>query len=443
MKAKQLLLGIACAGLVATAVYAGKAQAQDIYVPLFTYRTGPYANSGIPIANGMHDYLSMLNERDGGINGVKLNIEECETGYDTKKGVECWESIKSKNPTVVNPFSTGITLQLIPKAGVDKIPILSMAYGLSAAAVGNDFPWVFNPPATYWDGMSMMIRYIGGKQGGIDKLKGKTIGFIFLDAGYGREPIPLLEQLAKDYGFKVKLYAVAGKEMQDQSSQWLAVRRDRPDWMIMWGWGAMNPTAVKRASENGYPMDRFIGVWWSGSDDDARGGGKAAKGYLALNFSGLGDKYPAIQDIKKHVVDKGKSQVDKEKFADNLYNRGVYNTALVAEAIRNAQKLSGKKVVTGEDVRRGLETLHITAARWKELGFENFAAPLTGISCADHSGHQPAYMQQWDGEKWVKVSDWIEPMKEKVRPMLEEAAKEYVDKNTGWPKRTEACDKAS
>src|SRR5690348_11498008 len=133
MKARYLLVSMTCAGLLGAAVLADQAQAQDntIYVPLLTYRTGPYAGSGIPIANGMHDYLAMLNERDGGIGGVKLNIEECETGYDTKKGVECWESTKGKNPTVVNPFSTGITLQLIPKAAVDKIPILSMAYGLS------------------------------------------------------------------------------------------------------------------------------------------------------------------------------------------------------------------------------------------------------------------------------------------------------------------------
>ena len=182
MKARHLLVGMACASLLGAAVLAGKAQAQDtIYVPLLTYRTGPYAGSGIPIANGMHDYLSMLNERDGGIGGVKLNIEECETGYDTKKGVECWELIKGKKPAVVNPYSTGITLQIIPKASVDKIPILSMAYGLSASAVGNNFPWIFNPPATYWDGLSMIMRYIGGKEGGLDKLKGKTIGFIFLE----------------------------------------------------------------------------------------------------------------------------------------------------------------------------------------------------------------------------------------------------------------------
>jgi branched-chain amino acid transport system substrate-binding protein len=443
MKARQLLAAFACAGLLGAAVFAGKAQAQDtIYVPLFTYRTGAYANSGIPIANGMHDYLTMLNERDGGIGGVKLNVEECETGYDVKKGVECWESIKDKHATVVNPFSTGITLQLIPKAAVDKIPVLSMAYGLSASAVGNDFPWIFNPPATYWDGMSTVIRYIGGKEGGLDKLKGKKVGFIYLDAGYGREPIPLLQQLAKDYGFEVKLYPVAGKEMQDQSGTWLSVRRDRPNWMIMWGWGAMNPTAVKRAAENGYPMDHFIGVWWSGSDDDARGGGQAAKGYIAMNFSGLGSDYPAIQDIKKFVVDKGKSQVEKDKFADTFYNRGVFNSVLIAQAIANAQRITGKKVVDGADVRRGLESLNIGPDDWKKLGFPDFGTSIH-VTCTDHNGHSPVFFQQWDGAKWVKVTDWISPMKEKVEPLLDEAAAEYVKKNTGWPKRTEACDKSS
>ncbi|MBV9752723.1 MAG: ABC transporter substrate-binding protein, partial [Hyphomicrobiales bacterium] len=165
----------------------------QIYVPLFTYRTGPFSGSGIPVADGMHDYLQMLNERDGGIGGAKLVIEECETGYDTKKGIECYDAVKGKNPVMINPWSTGITLPLIPKASVDKIPILSMAYGLSASAIGDTFPWVFNPPDTYWDGLSMLLRYIADKEGGLDKLKGKTIGYLYLDAGFGKEPIPMFD----------------------------------------------------------------------------------------------------------------------------------------------------------------------------------------------------------------------------------------------------------
>jgi branched-chain amino acid transport system substrate-binding protein len=442
MRLKGLMIGAVLAATAGVPAFVTAASAQDsIYVPLFSYRTGPFAGSGIPIANGMNDYLAMLNERDGGIGGVKLTIEECETGYDTKKGVECYESTKAKNPVVTNPYSTGITLQLIPKAAVDKIPVLSMAYGLSASAVGDSFPWVFNPPATYWDGLSMIMKYIADKEGGFDKLKGKTIGYLFFDGGYGREPIPLLEQFAKKYGFEIKLYPVPAAEMQNQSAQWLNVRRDRPAWMIMWGWGAMNPTAVREAARTNFPMDKFVGIWWSGGEDDARPAGDGGKGYLTLNFNGVGTQYPAIQDIMKHVVGPGKGQTPKDKVGENLYNRGVYNSVLIAEAIRNAQQITGKKVVTGEDVRRGLETLTISDARWKEIGLPGFAAPITNVTCTDHNGHHAAYMQQWDGTKWVKVTDWIAPMKEEVRPLLEAAAKDYVEKNAGWPKRTEPCDK--
>lgn len=443
MRIRQVVIGAVCAATLGAPALLAQAQAQDgIYVPLLTYRTGPFAGSGVHIANGMSDYLHMLNERDGGIGGVKLIIEECETGYDTKKGVECYEATKGKKPVINNPYSTGITLQLIPKAAVDKIPVLSMAYGLSASADGNTFPWVFNPPVTYWDGASVFVKHAATKEGGFDKLRGKKLGLVHLDAPYGKEPIPLLEALAKEYGFELKLYPVPASEMQNQSSLWLNVRRDRPDWIYIQGWGAMNPTAIKEAVKINFPMNRLVGVWWSGGDDDARAGGDAAKGYSSLDFHMVGASFPAMQDIIKHVIDKGKSQTPKEKVGENLYNRGVYNSMLIAEAIRTAQQLTGKKQVTGEDVRRGLENLNITDARWKEMGAEGFAAPIK-VSCGDHNGHHKVFIAEWDGSKWVKASDWIEPIKDKVRPLIEEDAKKYAASNTGWPKRSESCDKSS
>ena len=257
------------------------------------------------IADGMHDYLTMLNERDGGIGGVKLNVDECETGYDTKKGLECYDSVKPKNPVIVNPWSTGITLSLIPKASVDKIPILSMAYGLSASGRGDVFPWVFNPPATYWDGASEILKYLGG--GSIDALKGKTIGYIYFDAGFGKEPLPLLQTLSKEVGFDLKLYPVAPADMQNQSSKWLDIRRDKPDFLVMYGWGAMNAAAVKEAVKANFPMDKFVSIWWPGENDVASAG-EGAKGFKELNWHGAGADYPAFADIKKFVIDTGKSQ---------------------------------------------------------------------------------------------------------------------------------------
>jgi branched-chain amino acid transport system substrate-binding protein len=208
--------------------------------------------------------------------------------------------------------------------------------------------------------------------------------------------------------------------------------------MVMYGWGAMNPTAIKEAVRVGYPMDKFVSIWWP-SEDDARGAGPGAKGFKEVNWHAVGADFPAIQDIQKTVVDKGLSKASKEKVGELLYNRGVYNSLLIAEGIRNAQALTGKKAITGEDMRRGLEAINLDAARWKALGLDG---PIA-LSCSDHNGHRPAFLQEWDGAKWVKVTEPIEPMTDRVRPLLDAAAKDYAEKNTGWPKRTEACDKPS
>jgi branched-chain amino acid transport system substrate-binding protein len=405
MTFQSLVAGAAAAAVLTTGLAVSTATAQDdgLFIPLLSYRTGPFAGSGIPIADGMRDYLTMINERDGGIGGVKILIEECETGYNTQKGVECYDSVKGRNPLIVNPYSTGITLQLIPKASVDKIPILSMAYGLSAAADGETFPWVFNPPLTYWDGASAVVKYIGEQEGGLESLQGKKIGYIFLDAGYGREPIPLLEDLAEKYGFTLTQYPVPFDNMQNQSSQWLNVRRDRPDYMVMWGWGAMNPTAVREVAKIRYPMDKFIGVWWSGSEDDARPAGAGGKGYKTMNINGVGQDYPAIQDILTHVVDKGLSQVsDRSRVGENLYNRGVMNSVLMVEAIKKAQEMTGNANVTPEDVRAGMENLDLSEDYLKEIG-------LGGLMSPTNSGRKissPRYRRGIGGSGRRHVRSW-------------------------------------
>jgi len=443
MKKINWMMGAAFGAVMAGAMTVPAAAQDSMYMPLLTYRTGNFAGSGIPIADGMRDYLEMINQRDGGINGVKLVIDECETGYDTKKGVECYEAVKAKNPVFINPYSTGITLQLIPRAAVDKVVVLSMSYGLSPSADGNTFPWIFNPPLTYWDGASVMVAYMAQKEGGFDKLKGKKLGLVHLDAPFGKEPIPVLENLAKKYGFEVQLYPVAAADSQNQGATWLNIRRNRPDYIYNQGFGAMNPTAVKEAIKNGFPIDKMVGVWWAGGDDDARAGDAGAKGYKALSFTETGTNFPVMQDILTHVHAKGLSKVaSKDRIGESLYNRGVYNSMLMVEAIRNAQKLTGKKVVNGEDVRRGMETLNITEARLKEIGMAGFAAPVA-LSCGDHSGHNKVFVSEWDGAKYVKASEWISPLKDEVRPLIESSAKDYAEKNAGWPKRTESCDKAS
>jgi branched-chain amino acid transport system substrate-binding protein len=421
---------------------ASSARAADqIFVPLLTFRTGPFAQSGIGLADGMHDYLTLLNERDGGIGGTRVLVEECETDYDAAKGLACYEKLKNRDPVVISPWSTPITLAILPKASVDKIPILSMASGVSASARGDTFPWAFNPPVTYWDGLSMILSHIGSEVGGISRLRGLRIGYIYIDSGYGREPIPLLGELSKDFGFEHTLYAVSPKDGENQRAIWSKIARDKPDYLIMYGFGPMNQVAVRQALAAKFPMSHFFSIWWI-DNDDVRAIGDAANGLRTLNWHNVGQNYPLLQDILTYVVGRGKSLASSDEIGTIYYNHGIYDMMLIAEAIRNAQRLTGKKVVNGADFRRGLETLQISADRLKEIGLDGFAEPIS-LSCADHNTHRPTYVQQWRNMNWHKISGQVFPLTYKLQPLLDAAAKDFLAKNPTWPSRVEGCDKPS
>ena len=277
---RMFLCGMAVAVLMGTAVTA-VAQANEQFFPLLVYRTGPYAPNGVPFANGYADYLTLVNERDGGINGVKITSEECETGYATDRGVECYERLKGKGPTGATafaPLSTGITFALTEKAPLDKIPLLTTGYGRSESVDGSVFKWNFPLLGTYWDAADILVQHIAKKEGGPAKLKGKKITLLYHDSPYGKEPIPVLQELSKQLGFEFNTIPVTHPGVE-QKAAWLQIRQNKPDYVFLWGWGIMNSTAIKEAIAVGYPRLQMYGVWWAGAEPDVLPAEKAAKSY--------------------------------------------------------------------------------------------------------------------------------------------------------------------
>ncbi|GIL02307.1 MAG: ABC transporter permease [Alphaproteobacteria bacterium] len=417
MKLKTLALA------AVLAVGSGPALA-DLLFPSFSYRTGPYAPNGIPFADGYADYFTLLNERDGGINGVRAKVVECETAYNTEKGVECYESLKGDNPLVIQPLSTGITYQLIPKATADGIPVHSMGYGRTSSANGKVFEWVFNYPATYWDGASIAINHIMELEGG--NLSGKSIALIYHNSAYGKEPIRTLEELGKKHGYKFTAIPV-DHPGQEQKSQWLQIRRDRPDYVLMWGWGVMNSVAVQEAANIRFPMDHFIGIWWSGSENDVLPAATGANGYKALALANPGKEYPIYADLKKYVYDAGKAAGDGTHAGEVLYNRGMYAALLAAEAAKKAMEIHNTKDLTPAMMRDGMEALQITSALMTELGLPDFGPEFT-VTCANHGGSGLGKVQQWDAEAktWKVITDWIAADREVVDPLIAEDADAYA-----------------
>ena len=423
MKAfKQALLGIVLF-VGATAAFAQNEQ----FIPILSYRVGPYAAGGSGYYGGAIDYFMLVN-LSGGINGVKLKWEECETEYNASKGVECYERLKKKfgGATTVDPLSTGIAYGLFDRAAQDKIPLTTFGYGLASSADGRVYDWVFPLGTTYWDQMGAMVAYLGQKVGGLDKLKGKKIAFLYHDSAYGKEPIPVLDASAAKYGFDVLKIAVTPPG-QTQESQWLQIRQARPDFVIVWTYGVMSTVALKTAAKTGYPKDKLLGVWWAGSEEDVVPAGDAAKGYVSASFTATGTNFPVMQDIKTKVYGPGKGNLeDPTRLGNVMYTRGVVYGILIVEAIRVAQSKYGKgKVMSPEQVRWGLEHLNFTDARINELGAAGLFPPIK-TSCADHEGSGMVKFQQWDGTGFKQVTGFMAGDRAMTRKMAEEQAAKYA-----------------
>ncbi|UYP69117.1 ABC transporter substrate-binding protein [Thalassobacter stenotrophicus] len=423
MKCK--LIAAAVAGTLA----AGPALA-DLVIPDLSYRTGPYAAGGTPFSDGYQDYFNLLNARDGGIGGEPIRVIECETGYNTEKGVECYESTKGEGALIYQPLSTGITYQLIPKATVDQIPLHTMGYGRTSAANGEVFNWVFNYPANYWDAASVMVNYLLEQNGG--SLEGKTLALLYHNSAYGKEPIRTLEDLSKMHGFELKQLAV-DHPGQEQKSQWLQIRRERPDYVLMWGWGVMNQVAVQEAANINFPMENFIGNWWAGAEHDVTPAGEAANGYKSLNMNRVGD-LPVFGEIKSLVHDAGNAAGDGSNLGSVLYTRGMYAAMLASEAIANAQEISGVSDITAAQMREGMATLNITNARMEELGMAAIG-PEFSVSCQDHGGNGLGIVQQWNAidKTWVALTDYIAPDDSVTGPLIKEDSAAFAAENNITP----------
>ena len=411
MKLKKLAAYAVAATMAASPVLA------ELVFPSLSYRTGPFGANGAEVADGFADYMTLLNERDGGIGGVMTRVIECETGYSTEKGVECYEATKGEGALIYQPLSTGMTYQLIPKTAADGIPMLTTGYGRTSAANGQVFPWTFNFPANYWNGASAAVNYMLGENDG--SLEGKTVALLYHNSAYGKEPIPTLEALAEIYGFDLTLLPIDSPG-QEQKSQWLQIRREKPDYALLWGWGVMNQVAIQEASNIRFDMNNFIGVWWSGSENDVIPAGMAADGYKALTFHAVGTDFPMFDDLQQYVVDAGLAAGTGENVGTVLYNRGMYGAMLAAEAVKVAQEMNGVAQIDAGMMRQGLENLEINDENMAAIGLQGFG-PNFEVSCENHGGPGLVAVQQWDAtaQEWSIISDFAPSNMDVIQPLID------------------------
>lgn len=399
------------------------------FFPIASFRVGPYAASGASIWAGRIDYYRYINEVEGGINGVPIVWQECETEWTAEKGIECYERFKHglNGAPLASYFPNGqpAAYALAERAVSDKIPLVTLAYGRTESTDGRVFPYMFPVMLTFYSEASALVNYIAQREGGFDKLKGKKIATVYHDSAYGRETQERLALLAAKYGFENIQIPVADPG-NEQSAQWRQVREQKPDWVFLRTWGVSTPVAIRTAARFGIPADHIIGDVWASSEEDVIPAGNAAKGYLALTPYPAGQEFEISKRLKANILDKGKSDLrDPKAFGSVYYNSGLVDALISVEIVRQAQAKFGNRPITSEEGQWALEHLKLDDAALERAGFKGLVQNLQ-LTPADHEGGGAVRVQQWDGATWTPISDWVQADRDTLRPLIEAKSAAYA-----------------
>jgi len=383
--------------------------AQDFTV-VYTFVTAEYSQ-------GQRDYFSLVNER-GGVGGWKISADIVDTGNAPQRGIEAYERFKRDGVVLIDPLSTPVSRALVSRVLQDKINMITMVSGRSDAADGSVFPYVLPLSPSYWSQAAALVEYMGQQDKG---LKDKKIAFVHIDTPFGREPLPLLQELAKRRGFELLTfpYAPPGNE---QSATWTQVRRAKPDWTIIWGGGVGQTVSLKEALRNGITPDRIASVIWLSESDMKVVGPEQVKGVLKFEGAAGGREPKVIQDILREVVAKGKGAGAQELVGTTYYNIGVMSGAIMVEGVRRALEITKGSAVTAEALNEGLRSIGGFTA-------DGLIPPLTTTK-TDHQGGGRGRVAQWDGKRWVAKTDWLAADQDVVWQLIKASSAEFKKSGT-------------
>jgi branched-chain amino acid transport system substrate-binding protein len=389
------------------------AQKKDIVVGVMCDRTGATQTVGVVFCPGNHDYAALINSR-GGIDGHMIKPIEIDNEYKVPQGVESYERFKKEGAVSVLLYGTPHTMALTAKLMEDKIPGTSPGFGTAAGADGKRYPYLFPVAATYWSQAGAAVKFAKDKFGG--NLKGKKIAYLFYDNPAGKEPLPILEDLAKLEGFELRTFAVPapGVEMGPQVLD--ISQRFRADFVIAHLFGRSPSVSIKEFKRVGFRLSNVISLVWGSAeaDLDAAGGGAVAEGYNTIQFAGVGTDYQVHKDIVAMYQKQGKP-APKEMASTVYYNRGLFHMAVHVEAIRNAIKAKGGGAITGADVKEGFEKI-------KGVTLGGLMPPME-LTPTDHEGGGWVQIFTVKGGKLTKGSDWFRAYPDIIKKHVEADAK--------------------
>ncbi|RLI89295.1 MAG: ABC transporter substrate-binding protein [Archaeoglobales archaeon] len=322
------------------------AEKKEIVIGALFDLTGPTGDVGKDYAQGVQDYVRLVNER-GGINGYMIKLEYVDYAYKVPEALSAYRNFKSMGVPGIIGWGTGDTDALRQDVARDKIVFISASYSPKLTNPA-EAPYNFVTITDYTTQLRAVLKFAKENS---DKEKPKVV-FIYPNVPYGTDPIPGGKEYAEELGFEIGPDEIVDLKATSAMEQLQRVKEFGAD--FAWVGGTISSTSVilKNAMDLGLETTFMVNVWgWDKRIIELAG--EAAEGHY-YNWPGVlwGDESAkGMADILYahntwHPDDGGHTI---------HYIKGWLNAMMMLKGIQMV--VDKGEEVTGENIKHELETL--------------------------------------------------------------------------------------
>ena len=380
----------------ASAPGSGKATGQPIPVGILCDRSGSQAIVQPYLCDGAANWIEMMNNTQGGVKGRPVEVSEVDVKYEVPLAVDAYKKMTSReNIRMMIPVGTPLIDALAPSSKDDKVVLWSPGFGLSDAADGKKYPYIFPGVATYHAQAMAIMQYVSDEWKAEGKSGPAKVVYLYWDNPAGRDPLDLVRNRAKEFNLEiVDAVAVPGTTV-DMTTIMLQVKEKNPDYIMAHAFAKMPILMLQAGEKVGFPPNKIIAFVWGSDEDLIKLTGPASEGYRGVQFAAHPNDNPEAYKMLEGYWQSAGKQPNPRARESLYYARGMVMGNFLFESNRLAENPSD-----GDSLKKGIETMKDFTAYGLLAG--------TSITPDDHSGSNKVRMYQVKDGKMTMVKDWFE-----------------------------------
>jgi branched-chain amino acid transport system substrate-binding protein len=369
----KFLAAAALAASLAAPITAGKA-ADDNKPLIFSLPlplTGPVAYTGALQLRGWQDSIDWIN-KNGGIRGRKIQAQIYDDEYNVNLAVAGFKKAVANGDVIFSGIDGTPAIHAIEPIDNETYHVLLSNLGNSSDQVDTKtfrYNLLFMP--TYSDMFNMALDYVKKQK------PDATIGFVYSDTQFGKDPIELAHKKADELGLKVVVEDITKFTGVDVTPTAIKLRNAAPDYVIIHGYAAnVWPDVVKLSREYGV-KSKFIVTIVAADPDLIKGVGEAADGILGVqpyNLQVKGSDLPVLKVMDQYLS----AWKDKPAPYEGYGNIGYFQAWSSAVGL---QQVIGATIDAGLPLNG--DNLIKTAESMKELDMGGLYGP-NPVQLVDH-----------------------------------------------------------